>query len=203
MKLDLKKELGKLYKCSTKKFEIVNVPPLNVISVAGQGDPNTALEFKNAIEARYPVAYSLKFAYKATGQDFSVMPLEGLWWTPDMKDFSPDNKDAWLWKIFIVQPGFVTKEAFDKAITTVKQKKNPAALTKVKFETLKEETAAQILYVGSFAAEGPVIQKLHDFIKQKGHSFDGLKQKHHEIYLSDMRRTPPDKQKVIIRQAFI
>jgi len=200
MKLDLKKELGNLYKSSAKEITVVKVPKQKIISIEGKGNPSTSAEFKNAVEALFPVAYALKFAYKKQGKDYAVMPLEGLWWTLDMKDFSIENKDIWLWKVFIVQPDFVTKQAFDVAIEQVAKKKEIASLPKLKFETLDEGNAAQILYIGPFANEGPTIKRLHDFIKERGHSFDGLKQKHHEIYLSDMRKTAPEKLKTIIRQ---
>lgn len=119
-----------------------------------------------------------------------------------MKDFSIEKKDIWLWKLFIVQPDFVTQASFDAAVEEVKKKKT-IVLEKVKFEILNEGNAAQILHVGPFANEGPIIQKLHEFIVTNGHSFDGLKQKHHEIYLSDIRRTPPEKLRTIIRQSFV
>lgn len=203
MKLDLKKELSNLYKTSSKKITIVKVPKQNVISIEGKGNPNTSDDFKNAVEALYPIAYTLKFSYKKQDKDYAVMPLEGLWWTPDMKDFTIKNKDIWLWKIFIVQPDFITKKAFDDAVLQIAKKKNPVSLSKVKFETLNEGSAAQTLYIGPFANEGPTIKKIHDFIKENGYSFDGLQQKHHEIYLSDMRKTAPEKLKTIIRQSFI
>jgi len=202
MKLDLKKELSNLYKTSAKEITVVKVPRQKVISVEGKGNPNTSIDFKNAVEALFPIAYTLKFTYKKQNKDYAVMPLEGLWWTPDMKDFTIKNKDIWLWKIFIVQPDFVTKQVFDLTVEQVARKKELPTLTKVKFEIIDEGSAAQILYIGSFANEGPTIKKLHDFIKESRHSFDGLKQKHHEIYLSDMRKTAPEKLKTIIRQSF-
>ncbi len=203
MKLDLKKELSFLYKTSAKEIQVVKIPRQKVISIEGKGDPNTLIDFKNAVEALFPIAYTLKFAYKKQNKDYTVMPLEGLWWTPNMKDFTIKNKDIWLWKIFIVQPDFVVKQMFDLAIEQVAKKKELPSLRRVIFETIHERSAAQILYIGLFTNEGPTIKKLHDFIKENGHSFDGLTQKHHEIYLSDMRKTAPDKLKTIIRQPFV
>ncbi|OIP75804.1 MAG: hypothetical protein AUK06_01180 [Parcubacteria group bacterium CG2_30_36_18] len=200
MKLDLKKELKELYKVSGKEVAIVKVPQQKIISIIGKGNPNTSIDFKNAVEALFPVAYKIKFTYKKSGKDYAVMPLEGLWWAENMNDFSISNKDNWQWKIFIVQPDFVSKETFDSIIDDINKEKNLLALGKVKFETLSEGISAQILHLGSFANEGPTINKLHDFIKEKGYSFDGLVQKHHEIYLSDIRKTPPQKLKTILRQ---
>ena len=201
MKLDLKKELKKLYKVSAKEVAIVKVPQQKIISIIGKGSPNTSVDFKNAVEALFPIAYKIKFTYKKLGKDYAVMPLEGLWWTENMKDFSIDNKNNWQWKIFIVQPDFVSKDTFESVVEGVKKDKNLPALSKATFENLDEGLSAQILHIGSFADEGPTISKLHDFIREKGYSFNGLVQKHHEIYLSDMRKTPPQKMKTILRQS--
>jgi hypothetical protein len=204
MKIDLKKEFKELYGSSKKEISVVKVPKQKVISVEGKGDPNISADFQNAMSALFPVAYTLKFTYKIKeGKDYSVMPPEAFWWSEDMSDFMTAKKDNWFWKVFIVQPDFVTKDAFNAAIEQVAKKSNPTSLFKVKFETLNEENAAQIMYIGPFADEGPTIKRIHEFIKEKGHSFDGLKQLHHEIYLSDMRRTAPEKLKTIIRQSFV
>jgi hypothetical protein len=183
---------------------IVEVPPMNYLMVDGSGDPNTATEAQEAIEALYPVAYALKFMVKREqGIDYGVLPLEGLWWTDDMSLFSADNKDIWKWTYMIMQPQYVTGEMVDKALVDVAKKKNPAALSKVRFQTLEEGTAAQIMHLGPFSAEGSTIARLHDFIREKRSSFDGLVQKHHEIYLSDVRKVAPEKIKIVIRQPFV
>jgi hypothetical protein len=178
----------------------VTLPSQKIIAIDGQGNPNTSIDFKNAVEALYPVAYKIKFAYKKLGKDYAVMPLEGLWWMDDMKDFTVENKDLWKWKIFIVQPAFVTKEMFDSVIEEVKSKKDLVSLHKVTFEILEEGLCAQILYVGAYKDEGKTIENLHAFIKNKGYT---LVKKHHEIYLSDMRKTAPEKLKTILRQPII
>jgi hypothetical protein len=97
----------------------------------------------------------------------------------------------------IVQPEFITRAQVDAAFAEVRRKKNPAALDRVRFETLTEGPSAQVLYVGPFAGEGPTIQRIHDFIHAAGKELRG---KHHEIYLSDPRRTAPEKLKTILRQ---
>lgn len=203
MKLDLKKELKSLYSPSAKQISFIKVPKQKIISIEGKGDPNTSIEFKNAMETIYPLAYTIKFMCKKDNKDFAVMPLEGFWWMPNMNDFSVENKKDWLWKIFIVQPDFVSEKMFNKAFEQVKTKKNPAALEKVKFEIINEGNSAQILYIGPFKDEGVAIEKIHQAIKEKNHTFNGAIQKHHEIYLSDMRRTAPEKLKTIIRQSFV
>ena len=128
------------------------------------------------------------------------MPLEGLWWTDDMAQFSTENKGIWKWTAMIMQPEYVTKDLVTKAFEQVEKKKNPPALSKMRFESFHEGLSAQIMHIGPYSAEGPTIKKLHSFIKEKGYEFDGLVQKHHEIYLSDPRRTAPEKMKTVIRQ---
>lgn len=202
-KIDYKKELKEFYNPGTKNVEHVVVPKMNFIMIDGKGDPNTSEEFKAAIETLYPVAYTIKFYFKKNKDiDFGVMPLEGLWWSDDMSDFTEGKKDNWFWTLMIMQPDVVTKEIFETAIAEVKQKKNSLFTEKVRFESLDEGRSAQIMHIGPFSQEGPNIKKIHDFILEKGGEFDGKLQKHHEIYLSDMRKTAPEKLKTIVRQPF-
>ena len=201
-KIDLKKELKHLYNPSTKEISIVDVPKMNFLMIDGKGDPNTSQEYKEAIEALYAVSYALKFMIEKgeTAIDYVVMPLEGLWWTDDIAQFSTENKDIWEWMAMIMQPEYVTKDLVTEAFEQVEKKKNPPALSKMRFESFHEGLSTQIMHIGPYSAEGPTIKKLHSFIKEKGYEFDGLVQKHHEIYLSDPRRTAPEKMKTIIRQ---
>ena len=199
-KLDLKKDLKHLYNPSSKTPVMLDVPPMNFLAIDGKGAPDGP-DAVAAIEALYPVAYTLKFAVKKTKAiDYPVMPLEGLWWTDDMSRFSEEDKAAWKWTYMIMQPDLITADMVKKAIEEVRRKKNPPALGKMKFEKFDEGTSAQIMYTGPYSEEGPTIKMLHDFIHGKGLVFDGLKQKHHEIYLSDPRRVAPEKLKTVIRQ---
>ena len=199
-KLDLKKELKHLYNPSPKAPVLLEVPPMNFLTIDGAGTPDGP-DAVAAIEALYPVAYTLKFSVKKgpLAIDYPVMPLEGLWWADDMATFATD-KAKWKWTYMIMQPELITREMVDKAIEEVRRKKNPPALGKMWFESFFEGTSAQIMYTGPYSGEGPTIKLLHDFIHAKGLVFDGLKQKHHEIYLSDPRRTAPEKLKTVIRQ---
>ena len=203
-KIDFKKELKHLYSPPSKEPVIVDVPPMNYLMVDGSGDPNTTQEAKDAIEALYPVAYALKFMVKKEqGIDYGVMPLEGLWWADDMSQFTTDNKDIWKWTYMIMQPEYVTEALVKRALEQVQKKKNPPALPKVRFASLPEGLSAQIMHIGPFSAEGPTIEKLHSFIREKGYRFDGLVQKHHEIYLSDIRKAAPEKMKTVLRQPMV
>lgn len=198
-KIDLKKELKHLYNPSAKEVVIVDVSRMNFLMIDGAGDPNKAQEFKDAVEALYSVSYALKFMVKKgkTTIDYSVMPLEGLWWVDDMSKFGMEDKDAWKWTVMIMQPEFVTKDMFKKALEQVGKKKNLLALSKMKFEDFHEGLSAQIMHIGPYSAEGPTIKKLHNFIREKGYELRG---RHHEIYLSDPRKSAPKKMKTIIRQ---
>jgi hypothetical protein len=200
-KIDIKKKLNSIYNPSTKEISIVDVPQMNFVMADGSGDPNKAKEYQEAIEALYAISYSIKFAVKKEQQiDYGVMPLEGLWWADDMTSFAITNKDNWKWTAMIMQPEFVTNALFDIAIQQVIKKKVLPALLKTRFRSFHEGQSAQIMYIGPFADEGPTIRMIHQFAKEHDYVFDGLVEKHHEIYLSDFRRAEPNKLKTIIRQ---
>lgn len=197
-KIDFKKEFKHLYQPSAKEVVQVDVPPLNYLMVDGEGDPNTAQAYRDAIEALFAVAYTVKFMVKKgpLAIDFVVMPLEGLWWADDMTVFATSDKSRWKWTAMILQPSFVTPDIFESAVLEVKKKKNPPALSKLRLETLAEGKCAQILHIGPFSQEGPTIEKVHQFIDARGRRTG----KHHEIYLSDIRKMAPEKWKTVIRQ---
>jgi hypothetical protein len=199
-KIDFKKEYKTLYNTSAKEVTAVKVPALNFLMIDGHGDPNKAQSYVEAVEALYAVAYTLKFAIKKkSGDDFAVMPLEGLWWVEDMRQFDVTKKDDWDWTMMIMQPKFVNAKLVQATLPEVAKKKDLPGLSKIRFETYTEGQAAQILHFGPYSAEGPNIVRVHEFIKQNGHHLRG---KHHEIYLNDPRRVAPEKMKTIIRQPF-
>ena len=197
-KIDYKKELKHLYRSSAKKVEVVEVPKMNFLMIDGDGGPNHPT-FQNAIEVLFPLSYTLKFMIKKSdiGIDYGVLPLEGLWWADDMSSFIKDKKDDWKWTLMIMQPELVKKEMVVKAIEEVRKKKNPVALPLVRFESFSEREVAQIMHIGPFSEEGPTVEKVHTFIENSSKQLSG---KHHEIYLSDIRRAAPEKLKTIIRQ---
>lgn len=198
-KVDCRKELTALYAPSAREVVTVTVPPLRFLMVDGKGDPNTSLEYQQAVEALYAVAYALKFMVKRgpLAVDYGVMPLEGLWWTEDMSLFSTDAKDEWLWTGMIMQPELVTQADYEEAWAEVGRKKNLPALSRMRFEKYDEGLSAQIMHVGPYADEAPTIERLHRFIAEQGYRRRG---KHHEIYLSDPRRTAPERLRTVIRQ---
>ena len=200
-RIDLMRELKPLYSPPRDRFVVVEVPPLEYLMIDGHGDPNTSAEYAEALGALYSLAYTLKFQIKreSGGEvDFGVMPLEGLWWTADMASFSAENKGEWSWTMMILVPHLVTPEAVDRARAEAARKKGLPALAKIRLDTYEEGLAAQIMHVGPFSAEAPTIARLHrEFIPSGGYSPAG---KHHEIYLSDPRRTAPEKLRTVIRQ---
>lgn len=198
-KTDFKKSLNS-YKAQAHQFHIIDVPKMQYLMVDGHGDPNSSQDFKDAIEALYPVAYKLKFASKQElEKDYTVMPLEGLWWAKDMSTFtSARDKSQWDFTLMIMQPDWITREMFEAALEKVKAKNPPKSLPKVRFETLEEGTCVQTLHIGSFDDETPVLDKMHNtFIPENQFK---MTKKHHEIYLSDFRRVEPSKLRTILRQ---
>lgn len=198
-KLDHKKELKHLYKPSAKEVMEVDVPQMNFLKIDGAGDPNTSKAFQQAIEALFSVSYTLKFMIKRgeLGIDYSVMPPEGLWWADDLMAFRENRKDEWIWKLIMMQPDFITKDLYLEAMEQAKKKKDLPALPKMRLEPFHEGRAAQIMHIGSYSEEAPTIEKVHSYIRDKGFQISG---KHHEIYLSDIRRTVPKRLKTVIRQ---
>jgi hypothetical protein len=197
-KYDVKKEHAALYSPSATTFSDVVVPPLNYLAVDGEGDPNTAPAYAAAIEALFSTSYTIKFASKAHGRDFVVGPLEALWTADDTDAFVSRDKDSWRWTALINQPEWITADDVTAALSTVAAKKPNPALTLTRLITLDEGRSIQILHVGSYDDEGPTLARLHDeYLPQNGLTFNGL---HHEVYLSDARRTAPQKLKTVLRQ---
>ena len=200
-KTDYKKELKEYYRPSAKKVVGVDVPEMNFLMVDGKGIPGTE-RYTDAVEALYSVSYTLKFMIKRgkTGIDYGVMPLEGLWWADDMSDFVNDNKENWIWTMMIMQPELVTEELVQAAISEVREKKKLPALDKLRYASFLEGRCAQTLHLGPFSEEGPTIEKVHAHITDQGCELSG---KHHEIYLTDIRRAAPENWKTVIRQPMI
>jgi hypothetical protein len=197
-KIDLKKELKAYYHATSKAVVQVDVPAFRFLMVDGIGDPNTSKSYSEAIEALYSVSYTAKFILKKGSQkiDYAVMPLESLWWADDMSVFASGDKAKWQWTAMIMQPDLVAKEVIATAIDEVRRKKNLPGIDRLRLEEFAEGRCAQLLHVGPFSEEGPTIARVHEFID--AHSL--RVGKHHEIYLSDIRRAAPAKWKTIVRQ---
>lgn len=198
-KIDLKKKLKPLYSAAAGKCVVVDVPAMNFLMADGHGDPNTSQDYRDAVETLFAVSYTIKFMIKKgpSAVDYGVLPLEGLWWTDDPADFNSNDKDSWKWTAMVMQPEWVTQELVEAGAEQAAGKKDLPALPAMRFESFEEGKAAQILHVGPYSEEAPTIERLHRFIAEQGFRLVG---KHHEIYLSDPRRSAPAKLKTIIRQ---
>ena len=198
-KVDFKKEWKHLYQPSKKDFQVVEVPEMNFLKVDGHGDPNSAPEYTAAIEALYAVAYKIKFFSKKEGKDYVVPPLEGLWWAEDMDNFTTDlDKSQWDWTMMIMTPEWISGELVKNAREEVAKAKDNPSLGILRWEPYLEGLSVQIMHIGSYDDEGPVLSRLHaDWMPSNDYTFNGL---HHEIYLSDPRRVEPQKLKTILRQ---
>lgn len=200
-KIDLKKELKHLYQPKAKEIVQVDVPRLRFLMIDGEGDPNTSAWYAEAVEALFSVSYTAKFMVKksAAAIDYAVMPLEGLWWSDDLSAFVDNQRSRWQWTMMIMQPDMVEEAVLHAAIEQVKARKGLAVVDALRIEDFTEGPCAQVLHVGPFSEEGPTIQRVHDFIGERS----ALRGKHHEIYLSDIRRADPARWKTVIRQPMV
>jgi hypothetical protein len=199
VKTDFKK-LVPTYTAPRGTFQVVTVPAMQFLMVDGHGDPNTAPAYRDALTTIYPVAYTLKFASKRElGRDYAVMPLEALWWSADMAAFTTArDKSRWDWTLMIMVPDWTTAEHVHDARRAVERKGGAPALDALRLETFDEGLAVQTLHVGSYDDEAPVLEAMHeDFIPAQSLRMTG---KHHEVYLSDPRRTAADRLRTILRQ---
>ncbi len=197
-KVDLKKELDS-YGARRGEFRVLDLPRRRYLMIDGHGDPNGAT-FTTAVESLYPVAYTLKFASKnELGRDYVVPPLEGLWWAADMTAFtSARDKSAWDWTLLLLVPDWVPDPMVEAATEQVARTKSPPRVDDVRLAELTEGRCVQTLHVGPFDAEAAVLARLHqEVIPAHGFTLAGT---HHEIYLSDLRRTAPQRLRTILRQ---
>jgi len=198
-KIDVKKTIAS-YRALRGVFEVVDVPEMQYLMIDGHGDPNTSQAYGQAIEALYPVAYSLKFASKRElDRDYVVPPLEALWWADDMVSFtSARDKSLWRWTLMMLTPDWINAAMVQAAVDTVRAASAPARLSDIRLESLSEGRCVQTLHLGSFDDEGPVLERMHhQFIPAQGLRMTG---KHHEIYFSDLRKVEPAKLRTILRQ---
>jgi hypothetical protein len=196
-KVDLKRALDS-YRATKGAFRTLEVPVANYLMVDGHGDPNISPQFTAALETLYPVAYTLKFASKRElDRDYVVPPLEGLWWADDMDAFTTArDKSNWHWTLMLMVPDWLDEHHVGAAIEKARATKPLAA--EIRFESLSEGLCVQTLHIGSFDSEAAILQALHtDFIPANGLRMTG---RHHEVYLSDTRKTAPEKQRTILRQ---
>lgn len=201
-KVDYKKDYKDLYLPKTKPV-LIDVPPMNFIMIDGSGDPNHT-EYQQAVGILYALTYTIKMSKMSGNQprgyfEYVVPPLEGLWWISSGA-FSFDHRDNWLWTSMIRQPDFVTPAVFTWALEECCRKKPELDLSRARFETFSEGLCVQIMHIGPYKEEPRSIALLKDFFEENGLvDQTGSKRKHHEIYLSDPRKTVPEKLKTVLR----
>jgi hypothetical protein len=195
---DVKKDLKALYAPKPGDFQVVDVPELAFLMINGHGDPNTSSEYRRAVEALYAASYAVRaVAKRSLNRVHTVAPLEGLWSAENLEVFRTRDKSAWDWTMMITQPDWITAEIVDEALASARKKQLPA-LDRLRFEHLTEGRSVQILHVGSYDDEGPTLARLHDeYLPNNGLAPIG---RHHEVYLSDPRRTEPATLKTVLRQ---
>lgn len=197
-KTDFKKTMKALWQPPAGRFTVVEVPRMRFLKIDGKGDPNTAAQYRHAVEWLYSVSYPVKFiSKKEIGKDYTVPPLEGLWWAEDMSAFVTGDRSNWLWTMMIMQPDWITQAMIGAGVekATGKLGDPPASL---RLEDYDEGLSVQIMHLGPYSAEAPVIARMHnEFFPENGFVPNG---RHHEIYLSDPRKVAPEKMKTVLRQ---
>ena len=196
MKIDFKKDYKRFFNPTAQRVVEEELPPFQYLMVDGSGAPE-GREYPDSLATLYPVAYTLKFVLKPE-RDFTIGPLETLWWDDTPGGFDVAHREGWKWTAMIVVPEFVTPDDLAGAVAEVRRKGKPAPLLdRVRLEALDEGRCVQIMHIGPYNAETPTIRRLHDYMTDNALSFRG---KHHEIYLSDPRTTAPERLKTVIRQ---
>lgn len=197
-RIDFKRTLPQLYAPKPGMIHDLMVPDMAFIMVDGAGNPNTSPDYAAAIAWLYGVSYAVKFAAKADlARDYVVPPLEGLWWADDPADFVVRNKDRWRWTMMLMCPDFVGPDMVAAGIAKTVVKRGAAPPT-LRMQTYREGRCLQLLHLGSYDDEAPVLANLHDVVMpERGLTFAGH---HHEIYLSDARKVAPSRLKTILRQ---
>lgn len=204
MAFDYKKEYKEFYMPKTKP-EIVTVPKMNYLAVRGSGDPNIEDgEYKESIGLLYGVAFTIKMSKKGNYQiegyfDYVVPPLEGFWQQKDTEGIDYSRKRDFSWISVIRLPDFVTEKDFEWAVAEASQKKKQD-FSKVEFLTVEEGLCVQCMHIGAYDDEPRTVAEMNKYLQVNGYENDfTVERLHHEIYLSDPRRVPPEKWKTVIR----
>ena len=204
MPFDYKKEYKAFY-LPPKTPEILSVPPMNFVAVRGKGDPNEeAGEYKAAMEILYGIAYTIKMSKKGERQiegyfDYVVPPLEGFWWQERTVGVDYSRKADFCWISLIRLPDFVTRADFDWAVQEATRKKK-TDFSKAEFFTYDEGLCVQCMHIGPYDDEPQTVEQMHRFAQEQGYTVEITETRyHHEIYLSDARKTVPEKLRTVIR----
>jgi len=202
-KIDLRKQLKRLYMPSAKTVELVEVPAFKFAMIdgvvpAGQTVGDSA-EFGEALTALYGISFTLKFMSKLRKEDpidYTVMALEGLWWVKG-DDFDFTRKEDWYFTAMMLQPDHISEAMFQEGLAQLAKKRPGPALARLRFATFEEGLSVQVMHIGPYSEEPATIQRMKDFMQANHLERNG---KHHEIYLGDPRRAQPEKLKTVLRQ---
>ncbi len=204
MAFDYKKEYKEFYMPKNQPV-IVDIPKMQYIAVQGVGNPNEeGGAYKNAIDVLYALAYTLKMSYKTDYRiegffEYVVPPLEGFWWQEGINGFDYKRKEEFHWISVIRVPDFVKEKDFRWAVETAEHKKKMDC-SQARLLTIEEGLCVQMMHLGSFDDEPASVALMDAYIKEQGYVNDINKNRlHHEIYMSDARRVPPEKWKTVIR----
>ena len=204
MAFDFKKEYKEFY-LPKNTPQLVNVPRANYIAVRGKGDPNEeGGAYQEAIGILYSVAYTLKMSYKTDYRiegfyDYVVPPLEGFWWQEGVDGVDLSNKYAFCWIYVIRLPDFITEQDFAWAVKATEKKKK-LDCSRAEFLTVEEGICVQMMHLGAYDDEPESVARMDAFLAANGYENDFSDFRlHHEIYLSDARKVPPEKRKTVIR----
>ncbi|HET7673763.1 MAG TPA: GyrI-like domain-containing protein [Candidatus Saccharimonadales bacterium] len=182
------------------KPDFINVPPILFIKVDGSGSPANK-DFQEALKTVYGIFYTIKLWGKKHDlpegyEDFTTAPLEAIWWTGVGQEFEPDRPQDWRWTALMRLPDFVTREFFDEAVNELVEKKKTEIYKKARLENMHEGCCAQILHIGPYDQQMKSLEKLYKFVADNGYEIYG---RHHEIYMNDPNRNPPEKLKTVLR----
>jgi hypothetical protein len=195
-KLDLYKEHKQEY-LAPREPVLIETSPAKYLVIAGRGEPGGE-RFQASLGALYAAAFTLKMASKVAGRDYAVCKLEGLWWgRKETGDFFQEPRSQWNWELLIRTPEFITSEHLEATCSALGAKGKDGLVRQVRLENLDEGRSVQMLHVGSYDAEQVTIDRMLEFARQQGLKPRG---RHHEIYLSDPRRVPPERLRTILRQ---
>lgn len=204
MSFDFKKEYKEFY-LPKRKPSIIEIPPMNFIAVRGKGDPNAENgEYKETIGLLYAIAFTIKMSkmgdHRIEGYfDYVVPPLEGFWWQEGVKGIDYTHKEDFNFISIIRLPEFVTKDEFNWAIAEATKKKK-TDFSKVEFLTYDEGLCVQCMHIGPYDDEPATVELMHEYMSSNGYELDITDHRfHHEIYLSDVRRTAPERLKTVLR----
>ncbi len=193
-KIDLYKQHKAEY-AATKDPRIVRIGRAKYLVIQGKGEPGGAA-FQASIGALYAMAYTIKMTEKFAGRDYKVCALEGQWWCADPKNWAAQPRDTWEWNLMIRVPEFIADRHLKAALAKLEERGKAENADRVRLETISEGRCVQVLHLGPYSNEPATICRMHEFATAQGLKIHGL---HHEIYLSDPCRVPPERLRTILR----